>query len=256
MRVQFADPRCLYFIIERIRAMFDLSADWAEIARTLRRDPALSAALESAPGLRVPGCWDGFELAVRAILGQQISVKGASTLAGRIVRAFGRTFAADDRITHLFPAPEVLVDADLTSAGVTTARAETIRNLASAVCDRRISFDRIVDAEGFLRNLCEIRGLGSWTAQYVAMRALGEPDAFPSGDLGLLHALDLKSARELEARAKAWRPWRAYATMYLWKSAGEKCAVRSRQASGKKDCVIAKNSIRYQRASERSLATQ
>jgi len=256
VRVQFSDPCYLYFIIERVRAMFDLSADWAEIARTLKRDAALAARLEAAPGLRVPGCWDGFELAVRAILGQQISVKGASTLAGRIVKGFGTTFAAGDQITHLFPRPEVLANADLTSAGVTSARAQTIRNLARAVVDARISFDKVVNCDEFLNDLCEIRGVGSWTAQYVAMRALGEPDAFPSGDLGLLHALALKNGRELEVRAEAWRPWRAYAAMYLWTSSGERYAAQSKHASWGKDFVTHKNSTRSRRATGCSLAAQ
>lgn len=218
VRIQFGDPRSLFFIIERIRAIFDLSADWTEIARTLRKEPALVQQVDSAPGLRVPGCWNGFELATRAILGQQISVKGATTLSGRIAQTFGRPFFAANSLTHLFPPPEVLADADLTQAGVTGARSETIRNLARAVCDRQISFEGILDSDTFLTRLCEISGIGRWTAQYVAMRALGEPDAFPSGDLGLLRALALGSSGELERRAEAWRPWRAYATMYLWSS--------------------------------------
>jgi AraC family transcriptional regulator of adaptative response / DNA-3-methyladenine glycosylase II len=221
VRVQFGDPRSLFFIIERIRAMFDLNADWAAIVRTLRADPALSGRLEAVPGLRVPGCWDGFELATRAILGQQISVKGATTLLGRMARAFGRSFPAAGGLTHFFPAPEVLADAQLTSIGLTRARAETIRTLARAVCDRQVSFEGIVDADAFLARLCEIPGIGKWTAQYVAMRALREPDAFPSGDLGLRRALAADSPQHLEQRAEAWRPWRAYAAMYLWSFAGE-----------------------------------
>jgi AraC family transcriptional regulator, regulatory protein of adaptative response / DNA-3-methyladenine glycosylase II len=164
----------------------------------------------------VPGCWSGFELAVRAILGQQITVKGATALAGRIVKAFGQPFAAANNLTHLFPLPEVLADANLASVGMPGARAETIRGLARVVCNGRIRFDGVTDCDAFLTRLCEIPGIGKWTAQYVAMRALGEPDAFPSGDLGLLRALDLESSAELERRAEAWRPWRAYAAMFLW----------------------------------------
>jgi AraC family transcriptional regulator, regulatory protein of adaptative response / DNA-3-methyladenine glycosylase II len=215
-RVQFGNPRSLFFIVERIRAMFDLNADWAAIVRALKTDPALAERVDSDPGLRVPGCWDGFELAVRAILGQQITVKGATVLAGRIVTSFGQPFAAAGGLTHLFPAPEVLADADLTSVGLTRARAETIRALARAVCAGQINFTGIVETDAFLARLCEIPGIGKWTAQYVAMRALGEPDAFPPGDLGLLRALALQNSRELEQRAEAWRPWRAYAAMYLW----------------------------------------
>jgi len=215
-RVQFGNPRSLFFIVERIRAMFDLNADWAAIARSLRTDPVLAQRVAAHPGLRVPGCWNGFELAVRAILGQQISVKGATALAGRIAKTFGQPFSAASNLTHLFPPPEVLADANLASVGLTSARAETIRSLARAVCDGRIRFEGIVDSDAFLTRLCEIPGIGKWTAQYVAMRALGEPDAFPSADLGLLRSLALGSPRELEQRAEAWRPWRAYAAMYLW----------------------------------------
>ena len=216
VRVQFADPRSLFFITERIRAMFDLNADWAAIAGGLRIDPALAKRVEALPGLRVPGSWDGFELAVRAILGQQVSVKGATSLAGRMAQAFGQPLSAANGLTHVFPTPEMLADADVAAIGLPKARGETIRALARAVCDGRIRFDGIVDSRSFLDQLCEIPGIGSWTAQYVAMRALGEPDAFPSGDLGLLRALGLKNAAELEKRSDAWRPWRAYAAMYLW----------------------------------------
>ncbi len=219
VRIQFGDPRALFLIIERVRAMFDLSADWTEIADMLRNDPALAARLEASPGLRMPGAWNGFELATRAILGQQITVKGATALTGRIVRAIGQPFSGENRLTHLFPSPEILADADLARIGMPRARAETIRALARCVRDGQIRFEGIVDTEAFLSRLCEIPGIGKWTAQYVAMRALGEPDAFPSGDLGLLRALNLESPRELERRAEAWRPWRAYAAMYLWSRA-------------------------------------
>ena len=220
-RVQFGDPRSLFFITERIRAMFDLNADWEAIVRGLRTDPVLVGPVEARRGLRVPGCWNGFELTTRAILGQQVTVKGATALAGRLVSNFGRRFSAANGLTHLFPLPEVLADAKLTSIGLPAARAETIRTLARAVSDGQISFEGIVDSEAFLARLCEIPGIGKWTAQYVAMRALREPDAFPCGDLGLLHALNLGSPRELEQRGEAWRPWRAYAAMYLWSIASK-----------------------------------
>ena len=215
-RIQIGDPQSLFAIVERMRAMFDLNADWIDIARTLRSDPALGKRLTAEPGLRVPGCWNGFELAVRAILGQQISVKGATTLAGRIVRMCGKAFDGGAGLTHLFPTAEALADADLTRAGLTRARSATISALARAVCERQISFEGIMDVEAFLARLCEVSGIGTWTAQYIAMRALGEPDAFPAGDIALLRAMEVTSARELERRAEAWRPWRAYAVMYLW----------------------------------------
>jgi AraC family transcriptional regulator of adaptative response / DNA-3-methyladenine glycosylase II len=221
VRVQLENPRLLFFMMERIRAMFDLNADSTVIAQSLRLDPMLRRWMDADPGLRVPGCWDGFELAVRAILGQQISVKGATAIAGRIASTFGRPFSGPAGLTHFFPTPKVLAEADLNSVGITKSRARTIRDLARAVCEGKISFGGVVDSEAFLASLCEIHGIGNWTAQYVAMRALREPDAFPSGDLGLLRCLGLTDPRKLEQRAEAWRPWRAYAAMYLWRFAGQ-----------------------------------
>jgi len=232
-RISFGDPQPLFFIVERVRAMFDLNADWAAIVQSLRTDPVLIARVKADPGLRVPGCWNGFELATRAILGQQITVNVASDLAGRMVRTFGQTYSAAKGLTHLFPAPENLAEADLAGLGLPKARAETIRALARAVCDGQISFERIPDSEVFLGRLCEIPGIGKWTAQYVAMRALSEPDAFPSSDLGLLHAMALASSHELERRAEAWRPWRAYAAMYLWNVAVKRKVHSSRRVSSR-----------------------
>jgi AraC family transcriptional regulator of adaptative response / DNA-3-methyladenine glycosylase II len=222
VRIEFGDPHSLFFIIERIRKMFDLGADWAAIVKSLRSDPTLASSVEADPGLRVPGCWNGFELAVRAILGQQITVKGATAMAGRMANSFGEPYFGASGLTRLFPPAEVLADAKLGDIGLTGARAETIRALARAVCGGKINFEGVVDSDAFLNRLCQIPGIGKWTAQYVAMRALGEPDAFPSGDLGLLRAAALPNARELERRAEAWRPWRAYATMYLWKLASQR----------------------------------
>jgi AraC family transcriptional regulator of adaptative response / DNA-3-methyladenine glycosylase II len=219
VRLQFGDPRALFLIIERIRTMFDVNADWAAIVCSLGTDPVLAKCIAAKPGLRVPGCWSGFELAVRAIVGQQITVKAATALAGRVVEKFGEPLSASAGLTHLFPSPEVLADADLACAGMPRGRAATLRAFARAVCKRQISFEGIVESEAFRARLRELPGIGEWTAQYVAMRALGDPDAFPSGDLGLLRALDLKDPRELERRAETWRPWRAYAAMYLWSAA-------------------------------------
>jgi AraC family transcriptional regulator, regulatory protein of adaptative response / DNA-3-methyladenine glycosylase II len=216
VRVRFADPRTLYFIIERIRCMFDLNADWSRISRTLGVDPLLSGLVKANPGLRVAGCWNAFELGIRAILGQQITVKGATRLAGSLVSRYGKPFPLARELTHTFPTPDVLADADLTTLGLTRARARTIQAYARAVADGQISFDRVIDSESFLNRLCEIPGIGRWTAQYIAMRTLGEPDAFPSGDVALLRAVAVQTFRELEERAESWRPWRAYAAMYLW----------------------------------------
>ena len=230
VRVQFGDPRALFSIVERIRAMFDLTADWVVIGHTLRKDAELRRRIDSSPGLRVPGCWDIFELAVRAILGQQVRVRAATTFAARLVSKFGSSLSATTAITHLFPAAEVLADADLTSIGLTRARAETVRALARAACEGRLASPQAVDADDFLTRLCEIPGIGKWTAQYIAMRALREPDAFPSGDLGLLRALGAANSRDLERRAEAWRPWRAYAAMCLW-STQDRAILNRRPAS-------------------------
>jgi AraC family transcriptional regulator of adaptative response / DNA-3-methyladenine glycosylase II len=236
VRVQFPDPRWLFVIIERIRAMFDLNADWTAIVPSLTADPLLNALAVAEPGLRVPGCWDGFELATRAIVGQQVSVPCATTIAGRIAHMFGKPLArAGTSLTHTFPSAAVLVEADLTRAGLTRARAETVKTLARAVADGQISFQAVADSETFLERLREISGVGNWTAQYVAMRALGEPDAFPAGDRALLRALELSSPSEMQQRSEAWRPWRAYATMYLWRMAAGAEVRASAPATGSSD---------------------
>ena len=136
-----------------------------------------------------------------------------------MVQTFGQSCSAAGKLTYIFPTAETLAEANLRTIGLTAARAETVRRLARAVSDGQIRFSGDVDADTFEARLCEIPGIGKWTAQYVAMRALGAPDAFPSGDLGLLHSLRLTSSRELEERAEAWRPWRAYATVYFSYSA-------------------------------------
>jgi len=233
LRIAFGDPQSLFLIVERVRAMFDLNADWLAIVQSLRSDPVLHAGVEAHPGIRVPGCWDGFELAVRAILGQQVTVKGATTIAGRIASRFGRPFSGTPGLTHIFPTPELLVHAPLTDIGLTGARVETIRSLARAVCNGRINFGANTSSELFLDQFCQISGIGQWTAQYVAMRAMGEPDAFPSSDLGLLRAIGLANARELELRAESWRPWRAYAAMYLWSIGGHSSVEEKRRALSK-----------------------
>ena len=239
VRVQFGDPQCLFAIIERVRAMFDLNADWTAIAPSLKADPVLAPQVDKEPGLRVPGCWDPVELVTRAILGQQVSVKAATTLAGRIATHFGQPLSAPNGVTHLFPSAEALAESDLVSVGLTRARAATIRLFARAVCDGNINFSGVIDTDALLAQLCEIPGIGQWTAQYVAMRALGEPDAFPFGDLGLLKALGLRTPHELQCRAETWRPWRAYAAMYLWSIAKKFQATtkNSERAGGHVDLV-------------------
>jgi AraC family transcriptional regulator of adaptative response / DNA-3-methyladenine glycosylase II len=218
LSIHYPQPQWLFLIVERVRRLFDLSADPNEIALHLRRDPLLTRRIAARPGVRVPGCWDGFELAIRAILGQQVTVQGATTLAGRVIRAFGIPIANESGFTHLFPSPEKLADADLGQIGLPRARAHCIRSLARAVCDGKIVFSGVVNVPDFLTQFRELPGIGDWTAQYVAMRALGEPDAFPANDLGLLRATGLRDPRELQLRAETWRPWRAYAALYLWQA--------------------------------------
>jgi AraC family transcriptional regulator of adaptative response / DNA-3-methyladenine glycosylase II len=215
--IAFPDPARLLTIVRRARRMFDLDCDPGLIRSHLGADPALGPLIRARPGLRVPGAWDGFELGVRAILGQQVSVAGATTLAGRLVARFGSPLPTPaGSVTHTFPAPRELAEADLSSIGLPGKRAEAIRRFARAIDAGDLSFDGVADVDAFRRRLCEIPGVGEWTAQYVAMRALGEPDAFPASDLVLLRAAGAKTPKELEKRAEAWRPWRAYAALHLW----------------------------------------
>jgi len=214
--ISFPEPRWLFLIVERVRRMFDLAADPLEITARLGGDPLLAKRIELLPGLRVPGCWDGFELAIRAILGQQVSVKGASTLAGRLVQQFGTPIRMNPVLTHLCPSPEVLAESDIARIGIPEKRAETIRALSRAVSAGRIVFDSSGNLDEFRTRVREIPGIGEWTAQYIMMRAFCDPDAFPASDLGLLRGASLKHPSELLERAEAWRPWRAYAAMYLW----------------------------------------
>lgn len=224
--VQTAD---LFFVVQRVRELFDLDAPVADIRATLGRDVHLKPRLKTHPGIRVPGAWNGFELAVRAILGQQVSVKAATTLSGRIVERYGEPLVCDRpggqnaELTHLFPTPETLARARFNNLGIVGARIDTIRRIARAVVDGSLSFDPAQDPEKFCEALVELRGIGDWTAQYVAMRALKNPDAFPDSDLGLLRAFDepgqdRMKPKELAAIAEAWRPWRAYAALLLWSS--------------------------------------
>ena len=222
-RLRLADLRDLTPAVQRTRRLFDLDADPDAVGGALRRDPLLAPLVARRPGLRVPGHVDGFELAVRAVLGQQVTVKGARTLAGRLVARLGKPLdVPDGTLTHLFPTAEAVAGADLDGLGLTTGRRDTLRVLASAVAEGRLVLDPGADREQTRRALLSLRGIGPWTADYVAMRAMGDPDAFPAADLGLRQALDRLGgpvdARALTARAEAWRPWRAYAAMHLWSS--------------------------------------
>ncbi|GAB3389226.1 DNA-3-methyladenine glycosylase 2 family protein [Lysobacter fragariae] len=210
-------------IVNRLRRMFDLDADPRAIADALSVDTRLRPLLERRPGLRIPSGWDGFEIAVRAIIGQQISVAGARTIAARLSQRFGQPLPAAlaTGLDHLFPTPHALADADLVSVGLTRARAQTVRTVSQALLDGRIDFKPERTLDDFTSRWIELPGIGPWTAHYIALRALGHPDAFPADDLVLQRAVpndgSRMTAKTLNARSEAWRPWRAYSVIQLWK---------------------------------------
>jgi AraC family transcriptional regulator, regulatory protein of adaptative response / DNA-3-methyladenine glycosylase II len=222
LQLHCPQPGDLLGIVRRVRRMFDLDADPQAIAAALGADPLLTERVQALPGLRLPGAWDGFEAAVRAVLGQQVSVAAARTLATRLLQRHGSEVAAAPQpgLDRLFPAPSALLDVDLTAIGLTAARAATIRTLARALHDGVVDFRAEQTLSTFAERWTALPGIGPWTAQYIAMRAFGHPDAFPAEDLVLRRAASSDStpltARALLARADAWRPWRAYAVIHLW----------------------------------------
>jgi AraC family transcriptional regulator of adaptative response / DNA-3-methyladenine glycosylase II len=221
LEVALPGPDALFQVVARARRMFDLDADPARIARELRHDRLLAGRIARHPGLRLPGAWDPFECAVRAIVGQQVSVRAATTLAGRIARTFGRPApGAEPPLAHVFPDAAALADAPLETIGIIKSRARAIRALASAVASGALPLDGTLTTDDLVEHLRGLPGIGEWTAQYILLRALGEPDAFPAGDLGLRRAAGngsgALSERALAGRAEAWRPWRAYAALHLW----------------------------------------
>ncbi|MDR3386633.1 MAG: DNA-3-methyladenine glycosylase [Rudaea sp.] len=223
LAVEFPDMAYLSDIRARVRRMFDLDADMATIHARLGRKAPLRALVRRHPGQRLPGGWDGFEIAVRAVLGQQISVAAARTLAARLVQRFGtETRTARGETFHLFPAPPDLAEADLGTIGVTRARAQTLRGLAQALCEGRVDFRPDQDLEQFVQSWVQLPGIGPWTAHYIAMRALSHADAFPAADLVLRKAVSRDglpvSPGQLQRMAETWRPWRAYAVLHLWRS--------------------------------------
>ncbi|HMD47601.1 MAG TPA: AlkA N-terminal domain-containing protein, partial [Bryobacteraceae bacterium] len=210
-------PESLLGIVSRVRRLCDLDADPVAIASALATDALLRPLVEARPGLRVPGAWDGFELGIRAILGQQVSVPGASTLAGRLVARFGRPLdSGRSGITHLFPRAEDLAAANLASIGLPQKRADTLSAFSAAVASGALALNNSVTPEQIRERLQSIAGIGEWTTEYIAMRALNDPDAFPAADLVLLRAAGARAARQLRAIAERWRPWRAYAALHLW----------------------------------------
>ncbi len=220
-------PARLLDIIGRLRRMFDLDADPTAIAAALSVDPRLAALVRQRPGLRLPSGWDGFEIAVRAILGQQVSVAAARTFAARVAQRFGQVLAQPfaPGLTHLFPTAQALAEVDLADPahgiGLIRARADTVRTVARALLEGRVDFRAERTLDEFVARWVALPGIGPWTAHYIALRALGHPDAFPADDLVLQKALPEDgvrlSAKALSARAEAWRPWRAYAVIQIWR---------------------------------------
>jgi AraC family transcriptional regulator of adaptative response / DNA-3-methyladenine glycosylase II len=212
----------LIHVVQRARRIFGLDVQPAPLGD----DPTLGPLVRSRPGLRPPGTWDAFETGVRAIIGQQVSVAGAGTIIGRLVERHGTPVAGLGAIGlyRSFPGPEALARADLDGLGLTTARAAAVAAFARAVSDGDLVLDRATPLAGLVDAISAVPGLGPWTASYLALM-MGEPDAFPAGDLGLRRALAPSGdgpvpARRAEAEAERWRPWRAHAAVHLWLSAG------------------------------------
>jgi AraC family transcriptional regulator of adaptative response / DNA-3-methyladenine glycosylase II len=223
--VCFPKLSALPAIIARLRRVFDLGADPVAIAAHLARDPVLLPLVNARPGLRVPGAWDWFELAVRAVLGQQITVVGAQKLAARLVAVHGEKLSEPEGVlTHVFPKPKAMAKADLATLGMPRTRAATLLALAKDGVTNPLLFEATGDLEDAIERLRAIRGVGEWTAHYIALRQLREPDAFPASDIGLIRAIAKHEGRGYSAgallnRADGWRPWRAYAAQHLWSAA-------------------------------------
>ncbi|MBA2312622.1 MAG: DNA-3-methyladenine glycosylase 2 family protein [Actinobacteria bacterium] len=216
------DLRDISPAVQRCRRLLDLDADPVAVDEHLGTDELLGPLVGSEPGQRVPGSVDGFELAVRAILGQRVSVAGARTSAGRVVARYGERLSMPaGGISHLFPTAEALSEAELDDVPLPNAR-RAVRALASKVASGDIDLGHGADREETRRRLLELHGVGPWTAAYVAMRALGDPDVFLGGDLGIKRAFErlgrALTPKEMAALAERWSPWRSYATLYLWNS--------------------------------------
>ncbi len=234
------DLRDLAAAVARCRRLLDLDADPQAVVEQLGADPLLAPLVRKEPGRRVPGTTDGFELAVRAILGQQVSVAGARTLAGRLVNAAGQPLAAPDGgLTHVFPRPEELAEAPDAAFTIPVRRRESLRGMATAVADGRLDLEPGSDRDDSRRRLEALPGIGPWTASYVAMRALGDPDVFLPTDLGVRHALEHLGSwtgpAGAEALAERWSPWRSYALLHLWGTLATPVAAAGRSPDGPRD---------------------
>ncbi len=235
-RLALTDLRDLGAAVQRCRRLLDLDADPLAIATVLVKDPLLAPMVREAPGRRVPGHVDGAELAVRAVLGQQVSVAGARTLAARLVARYGRPLAEPHgALTHHFPSPSTLAEADPAELPVPRSRALALRALARALAGGDLQVGPGADRDEARERLLALPGIGPWTASYIAMRALGDPDAFLPGDLGVRRAVErlgeFANPADLERMAERWRPWRAYATQHLWASLPGPATVTSTRES-------------------------
>jgi AraC family transcriptional regulator, regulatory protein of adaptative response / DNA-3-methyladenine glycosylase II len=227
--VSFPSADALPLVRARLERLFDLGAQPTAIGEQLSKDAALARLVAARPGLRVPGAWDGFELAVRAVLGQQITVGAAATLAHKLVRRHGAALVGGEPsagLTHLFPRPDQLAHADLTDLGMPRARAATLTALARAVADDPMLLTRHESLDHAIARLCAVRGIGPWTAQYIAMRELRYADAFPLGDVVIARvvaALERRTftPKQLALHSERWRPYRSYAAQHLWAFAAE-----------------------------------
>jgi len=228
--VDFPDTTLLLGIIERVRNLFDLNADSRCIDQTLAADSLIGDLVNTWPGVRVPGVWDGFEVAVRAIVGQQISVPAATTLLTRLVSHCGKQYAATGqnsninsgtKLTHLFPTPQEILASDIRGMGISDSRVEVLYSLCREVVSGNLRFDTYQDIESVKSRFKQIKGVGDWTAEYVAMRALRDPNGFPHGDLILRRVATTMDAScygdALLKKSRSWEPWRAYATMLMWR---------------------------------------
>jgi AraC family transcriptional regulator of adaptative response / DNA-3-methyladenine glycosylase II len=223
--LRLADLRDLTAAVARCRRLLDLDADPLAVSSQLAEDGPLAPLVSARPGLRVPGCVDGFELGVRAIVGQQVSVAGARTVLGRLAAEHGEPLPEPDGgLTHRFPAAAALAELDPATLPFPRKRAEALRALARLVAAGELHLDAGADSDETRAALREISGVGDWTASYIAMRALGDPDVFLPGDVGIRHALERLGAG---ADHERWRPWRSYAVMHLWRSLDGEHAVRA-----------------------------
>jgi AraC family transcriptional regulator of adaptative response / DNA-3-methyladenine glycosylase II len=229
VNIRFPDVRLLPAIVARVRRQFDLGADIETIDDHLSSDPVLAALVAQRPGLRAPGGWDGFEIAVRAVLGQQISVAAARRLAGKLSALYGRAvpkaFLIHEDLSHVFPTAKRLASAGSIGLAIPAARLTALKALAEAALADPNLFRPFGSIEETVTRLRTIRGVGEWTAQYIALRAIREMDAFPASDIGLLRGVaamdgEKTTTTDLLNRAESWRPWRAYAAQHLWAADG------------------------------------